>query len=334
MTDPGGSSLPTAPDAALLPAALAACGITEDAIDTCEPLGQATYNTALRLRLRDGRRLVLKIAPDPAADRLTYERDLLRTEAAFHRAAAAVLPVPGVVALRRGGRAVDRDVLLLDELPGTNWHSTTVGSAEGVALRRELGGLLAGLHRLHADGFGYPQFPLAPDWPTAFRGMMGALLADAERLRTDQDWPLDRIAAALDRHGAVLEDVRRPALVHFDLWAGNILVSDGRITGVVDGERAFWGDPLAELVSLALFGDVTDSADPQHVALLAGYRAAGGHLDLDERGRRRLLLYRCHLYLIMLVESVTRGYAGADHLATARLTARAVSQALAELDRS
>ena len=318
-------------DDALLSAALAACGIARDAVDTAEPLGQATYNTAIRLRLRDGRRLVLKIAPDPAADRLSYERDLLRTEAAFHRAAAAVLPVPGVVALGRGDHALDREVLLLDELPGMNWHSTPSSTEQQVALRRELGGLLAGLHRIHGDGFGYPQFPLAPDWPTAFRGMMGALLADAERLRTDQDWPVDRVAAALDRHEAVLADVRRPALVHFDLWTGNILVSDGRITGVVDGERAFWGDPLAELVSLALFGDVTDPADPQHAALLAGYRAAGGP-GLDERGRRRLLLYRCYLYLIMLVESVPRGYSGVEHAATARSTARALDRALVELD--
>ena len=29
-----------------------------------------------------------------------------------------------------------------------------------------------------------------------------------------------------------------------------------RIGGLIDAERAFWGDPLAEFVSLALFGDI------------------------------------------------------------------------------
>ena len=49
-------------------------------------------------------------------------------------------------------------------------------------------------------------------------------------------------------------------LVHFDLWDGNILVESDpaghRIGALIDAERAFWGDPLAEFVSLALFGDI------------------------------------------------------------------------------
>ncbi len=51
-----------------------------------------------------------------------------------------------------------------------------------------------------------------------------------------------------------------PVLVHFDLWPGNILVErpaagEARIGGLVDGERMFWGDPLADFVSLALLGE-------------------------------------------------------------------------------
>lgn len=80
------------------------------------------------------------------------------------------------------------------------------------------------------------------------------------------------------------------------------------ITGLVDGERAFWGDPLAEMVSLALFGDIAD--DP---AFLQGYRDAGGDIDPDSRTRRRLAMYQCYLYLIMLVEAVPRGASGPEH---------------------
>lgn len=64
-------------------------------------------------------------------------------------------------------------------------------------------------------------------------------------------------------------------------------------------------DPLAEMVSLALFGEIGD--DP---AFVDGYRAAGGALVLDGRARQRLALYRSYLYLIMLVEAVPRGAEG------------------------
>jgi fructosamine-3-kinase len=109
------------------------------------------------------------------------------------------------------------------------------------------------------------------------------------------------------RHEGALDEVITPVLVHFDLWDGNILVDlDGeapRIGGLIDAERAFWGDPLADFVSLALLGDIR-----QDEAFLAGYRDAGGPARFDASSRVRLALYRSYLYLIMLVEATPRGY--------------------------
>ena len=76
-----------------------------------------------------------------------------------------------------------------------------------------------------------------------------------------------------------------------------------RIGALIDAERAFWGDPLAEFVSLALLADIND--DP---AFLAAYRDAGGPATLDETSGIRLALYRAYLYLIMLIEAEPRGF--------------------------
>ncbi len=63
----------------------------------------------------------------------------------------------------------------------------------------------------------------------------------------------------------------------------------------------FWGDPLADFVSLALLGDIrTDEA------FLSGYREAVGHAEFDVPARLRYALYRAYLYLIMLTETVPR----------------------------
>lgn len=74
----------------------------------------------------------------------------------------------------------------------------------------------------------------------------------------------------------------------------------------------FWGDPLAEFVSLNLFGEPEDDA-----ALLDGYRAGGGDTGFDTAARLRMALYRCYLYLIMLVEAVPRGHPPARTAVTA-----------------
>ncbi|MFD0431715.1 phosphotransferase family protein [Streptomyces zhihengii] len=137
--------------------------------------------------------------------------------------------------------------------------------------------------------------------------MTDALLADAGRHLPEPPLPLDRIRRRFAAARPVLDDVTRPALVHFDLWQGNLLVDGppGRrvLSGIVDGERMFWGDPVADFVSLALFEDIGDDAD-----FLAGYAQAGGPAVLDDPARLRLALYRAYLYLIMLVEAGPRGY--------------------------
>jgi aminoglycoside phosphotransferase (APT) family kinase protein len=97
-------------------------------------------------------------------------------------------------------------------------------------------------------------------------------------------------------------------LVHFDLWDGNVFVDDRRVSGLIDGERCFYGDTLAELVSMALLREVDDVPE-----VLAGYATrAGRPLLLDESARIRLALYAAYLYLIMIVEGPSRGFSGPE----------------------
>lgn len=298
---------------------LAAAGVREA---EWTPLTGATFNTAYRVRPPG---LVVKVSPPPDAPALTYERGLLRAEALFCETAATAVPVPRVVHTDFSGRLVDGDVLVMTELPGDSWAAHRVPPAERAALRTELGGLVARLHRITGTGFGYPD-RLSPSWRTAFAAMLDAVLADAERFAAALPVPLDRIRTTLMARTDVLSEVRTPVLVHFDLWPGNILLGDSGITGFVDGERAFWGDPLADLVSTALFGDIERDA-----AFRRGYREAGGELVFDDAARVRLALYRCYLYLIMLVETVPRG-GGAP--ATIQLASAHLRRALTFLGRS
>lgn len=51
----------------------------------------------------------------------------------------------------------------------------------------------------------------------------------------------------LDRHRPVFDRPMAASLLHMDVWAQNILVGpDGRLTGLLDWDRALWGDPEIE----------------------------------------------------------------------------------------
>ncbi|MCK8433281.1 aminoglycoside phosphotransferase family protein [Streptomyces sp. D2-8] len=280
---------------------LEAAGLDPGRLAHLTPLTGGTYNTVEELRLTDGSRYVLKIPPAAAVPGLRHERRLLVSEAEFYRSAARV----GVTAPRQV--SAGDDFLLMTAVPGDPWDGTLTDT-EQTALRTELGRQVARLHAVTGPGYGYPSGalgPLAPDWRTAFTAMVDAVLDDARRYRARLPRPVDAVArTAASAYGA-LDEVTAPCLVHFDLWRGNILVDrsggEARIGGLVDGERMFWGDPLADFVSLALLGDIRTDED-----FLAGYREAGGRACFDAPARLRLALYRSYLYLIMLTETVPR----------------------------
>ncbi|GAA3985023.1 aminoglycoside phosphotransferase family protein [Streptomyces plumbiresistens] len=281
-------------------------GLPADLLTRVRPLTGGTYNTVEELLLADGSRYVLKVAPAPTVPGLRYESRLLVSEVEFYRAAAeAGVTAPHVVAFG-GDTAAPR--LLMTACPGDPWNGSLT-ELERAPLRTELGRQVARLHRVTGPGFGYPSGalgPLVPDWRTAFAAMIEAVLDDARRYRARLPRPADEVARTIQAALPALDEVTTPCLVHFDLWDGNILLErpvgePPRIGGLIDGERMFWGDHLADFVSLALLGDIKKDE-----AFLAGYREAGGRLEFDAPARLRLALYRAYLYLIMLAETVPR----------------------------
>jgi hypothetical protein len=89
----------------------------------------------------------------------------------------------------------------------------------------------------------YRRIAALPDVPAP--AMVDALLDDAERWQSDLGATPEEIRTLVVQGGYVLDEVTRPALIHFDLWPGNIFVDGSRIAGLIDHERAFWGDPAA-----------------------------------------------------------------------------------------
>ncbi|MEW1691573.1 phosphotransferase family protein [Streptomyces sp. NPDC091265] len=300
-----------------LSAVLGSVGLPPEAVASYAPLAGGTYNAVTRVGLTDGREWVVKTPPPATAgNRLGYERDLLVNEVAFYTAAAGLTEgttVPRVVHSGLDPVAPGGAFVIMTACPGQPWHELTGTMADGEEerLRQELGRIVGRLHTVPGPGgFGYPSGALgalAPNWRRAFTAMTDAVLADADTYAARLPRPASAIRSLLGAASCVLDDVTRPALVHFDLWQGNILVAGApgarRIGGIVDGERMFWGDPAADFVSLALFGDIAEDRD-----FLAGYAssAPGGAVEFDGSLRLRLALYRSYLYLIMLVETVPR----------------------------
>ena len=268
------------------------------------PLGGGTFALVHAATTTAGEAVVLKVGPPPEVPLLTYERDLTAAEFDYYTRTAHVLPVPGVLAHTVAG---GRPAFTMTLEPGRSLVDLDLDAGERAAVRRELGRYVGALRGVTGERFGYDRpdgLLAAATWVEAFERMWTTLFADAEQWAVDL--PTARIVRLLSRAAPALTAVDTPVLVHFDLWDGNVLVSstpDGpRIAAIIDGERAFWGDPVAELVSTSLFADPEDD-EP----FLAGFaETAGAPLVFSADVRARLSLYQAYLTAIMLVERAPR----------------------------
>lgn len=320
-------------DLAALRGALAPLGHAARA----ERLTGGMFATTFLVTFDDGSEAVVKTAPTHQDRLLTYEHDLVRSEALVYRLLADLpgVPVPRVL-LEDFSRAVwPGDLVAASRLGGTPWGECGLGSVDddprAARAQHELGALMGRLHQVTGPVFGYvgEASPLrAGTWADAFGLMVEAALGDAERWAVPV--PADEVRATLARHRPTLDQVRTPVLVHTDLWPGNLFLdpASGELVGVIDPERALWGDPAFELVGADQLG-----RGPVPAGLLAGYASVAEAPDLDDQAvRARIELYRLYFALIMRVELVPRAYTGDwvdGHRATLETNLRAALDSLA-----
>lgn len=121
----------------------------------------------------------------------------------------------------------------------------------------DLGRQLARLHSTAGERYGWPvDFGIksveisnreSDDWPRFWAEER--LLAMAALL--DRPWR-ERVDRAIPEVLRLLPDAPRPALLHGDLWIGNILVHGGEVAAFID-PICHYGDPEVDLAMLTLF---------------------------------------------------------------------------------
>lgn len=205
------------------------------------PLGGGCIAPVFRVELVDGSERVVKCGDGSGS--LDCEAYMLRYLKEHSR-----LPVPKV-------HYASPVLLVIDYIP----------SGDGIDAKAEAhaGELLAALHEATASHFGHER-------DTVIGGLRQPNPQSTRWLDFFRDWRLlymarealghggisrvlmTRIERFASRLGEFIEEPPRPSLIHGDLWAGNILVKDGRIVGLVD-PAIYYADAEIELAFATLF---------------------------------------------------------------------------------
>jgi fructosamine-3-kinase len=166
-------------------------------------------------------------------------------------------PAPDLLAWIEDDDAYDGTMLILQKINGITLESARLSDRGQAVFQHELGTAIAELHNHQTDQFG----PVSGakkynSWLDVF-GPIATGIAEKNRglLPSRDREVIDHIAKHLDHW---LEHKAKPTLIHGDLWANNIMISDAhpdqpQILGFIDSHASF-ADPEYELAYLHLFG--------------------------------------------------------------------------------
>jgi aminoglycoside phosphotransferase (APT) family kinase protein len=135
--------------------------------------------------------------------------------------------------------------------------------------------------------------------------MLRGVLADGRDAGVELPASDTAIELEIERHLDALREVDQPRFVHWDLWDGNVFVEHGKITGLIDFERALWGDPLMEVY----FGRFNQSE---------GFSRGYGLAVATQNQQRRRAMYDFYLDMILWIECTFRQYENEGHWNWAR----------------
>jgi aminoglycoside phosphotransferase (APT) family kinase protein len=261
-----------------------------------QPIRTGKFNTSYFVQA-DSEELVLRIAPPDDAIFVFYEAKMMRQEPEIHELVRAEtdVPVAKIWAYDDSQTIIPRDYLLMERLPG--WPLTDVHGVSYDRVLRQVGRYLRQVHDLVRDQYGYlgAHHPMLPQstWAEAFERMWNKMIDDIVAVGDYDPDESTLMRQLLDQHLDIFDRPVPASLLHMDIWHQNILVDrTGTVTGIVDWDRALWGDPEIEFAVL----DYCGISEP------AFWRGYGKTRDESPAARLRqvfYLLYELQKYIVI-----------------------------------
>ncbi len=270
----------------------------DPAVLTFQPIPTGKHNTSYFVGTGE-RELVLRIAPPDDAGFLFYERRMMAQEPEIHALLRerTTVPVARILAYDDSRTLIDRDYLLMERLPGRPLTEVRVRGSLYAHILHQVGSYLRQMHDLTAERYGYlgAHHPMEPQasWWDAFVVMWNLILDDIVAAGGYTAEEATFMRQLLPAYRSCFDRSVPASLLHMDVWHQNILVdAQGTVTGLVDLDRALWGDPEIEFAVL----DYCGISEP---AFWEGYGQSRDTSPEAQVRARFYLLYEVQKYIVI-----------------------------------
>ncbi|KAI9666640.1 MAG: hypothetical protein M1821_004576 [Bathelium mastoideum] len=252
------------------------------------------------LRLTDGSRLILKLAPSSNVRLLRVERQALSVEAAALELLTSriQLPIPVLIKHDQHDRSLGTSYSLQTRIGGVSMSNIgRLSSHERANIDRTLGIYFRHISSLAAGKFGPPNHVFSgggsDSWRESFLQMLELALRDAEDVLVNL--PYDTIRYYMQSHGHLLDQVTEARLVLLNVTHEENVLLDERtkqVTGLMGLSEVILGDPFMATAF------VRPSA-----AFLEGYGTSPSRTRSEAI---RQLLYRVYRAIVAVVKHYYR----------------------------
>ena len=272
----------------------------EKTVVTIRELTEGMCNVTYHVVFDGGSESILKIAAENTAGNTSNEINLMRAEVEAMRLVSGKCSckIAEIQYYDCSRTVCSGDYFFMEKLPGENYAFLKDKLPDHVIreLNREIGRISRELTAVTNAQFGFlgdeRRYASLFDF---VRTMLTNLLSDARKKNVDLGCDAQRLTKELDSDRTYFDEVRSATLVHWDMWEGNIFVSRNHVSGIIDWERAMWGEAFMD----DRFRKHTRNAD-----FLEGF----GLRAFSESDLKRIRWYDIILYLTMMIEVFYREF--------------------------
>lgn len=266
-----------------------------------EELTEGLCNAAYFVTLEDGSKTILKIAPKDKRALLSNEVNMMKAEVDAMELAGEKtdIPVPQVYFYDDSCTICDSAYFFMEVMEGESYFSCkqNLEQTQIHKLDYEVGVIEQKIASIQGEKFGL----LADEehWTEHLFDtvslMIARVLRDAEAKSVNIGYSAQDILSELNKDRKCFDEVTKPVLVHWDMWEGNIFIHHGHVSGIIDWERAMWGE---------VFLDDRFRRHTRTIEFLRGF----GKEQLSDAEMQRIYWYDVLLYLTMMTEGAYREY--------------------------
>jgi len=218
-------------------------------IKSISPLGAGEFNAVYEITA--DRAYVLKIAPSSQTPVMTHEKNMMQSEIYWYDIIRTQtnIKVPDVYYTDFSKSVIPSDWFIMEKLEGVPRNEIKANETE---LLEKTAHMLAQIHKIKNDTYGYVQNMLYDNWYAALTSIIQNMLEDAKRAgRKSKNG--ERLLAYAVQYKSMLEKIPC-CMVNYDLWDPNIICRHNENHELelqwIDPERSFWGDRIFDFICL------------------------------------------------------------------------------------